>query len=358
MTRLLEARNVTKIFSGGLIKRHQTVALEDFSLSIGSGQPSITGVVGESGSGKTTMARLILGLEAPTEGEVLYKGQDLRRLTRTEWRAFRRDVQAIFQDPFEVYNSFYKVDHVLTTPIAKLHLASSKHESRAMIEGALQAVGLRPEETLGRYPHQLSGGQRQRIMVARALLLNPKLIIADEPVSMIDASLRATVLENLRQLNQEFGISIIYITHDLTTAYQISDNIIVLYRGSAAEAGDVELVVRQPQHPYTQLLIGSIPLPDPSRQWSGEAPASGFGERAIDGAGCKFAARCPHAFSLCLEKAPPLFQTSQHRAAACYLYQDHASIQPEEMDRVFVRRTAPAEVASGQPQAVGLADAG
>ncbi|HSR33783.1 MAG TPA: ATP-binding cassette domain-containing protein, partial [Anaerolineae bacterium] len=194
MTPLLEARQVTKIFSGGLIKKHRTVALEAFSLSIGSGQPSITGVVGESGSGKTTMARLVLGLESPTQGEVLYKGKDLRRLSRAEWRSFRRDVQAIFQDPFEVYNSFYRVDHVLTTPIAKLRLASSKRESRTLIEGALQAVGLRPEETLGRYPHQLSGGQRQRIMVARALLLNPKLIIADEPVSMIDASLRATVL--------------------------------------------------------------------------------------------------------------------------------------------------------------------
>ncbi len=348
MTPLLEARHVTKIFGGGLFKRHRTVALEDFSFSIRGGQPSITGVVGESGSGKTTMARLVLGLESPTQGEVLYKGQDLRRLSRTEWRAFRRDVQAIFQDPFEVYNSFYKVDHVLTTPIAKLRLASSKHESRALIERALEAVGLRPEETLGRYPHQLSGGQRQRIMVARALLLNPKLIIADEPVSMIDASLRATVLDNLRQLNQEFGISIIYITHDLTTAYQISDNIIVLYRGFAAEAGDVELVVRQPQHPYTQLLIGSIPLPDPNRRWSDEAPASAFGEQASDSSGCKFAARCPHAFSLCLEKAPPLFHTNQHRAAACYLYQDYASIRTEEMDKVLGRRTALSKMQPGQ----------
>jgi peptide/nickel transport system ATP-binding protein len=173
------------------------------------------------------------------------------------------------------------------------------------------------------------------------------LIIADEPVSMIDASLRATVLENLRQLNQEFGISIIYITHDLTTAYQISDNIIVLYRGSAAEAGDVELVVRQSQHPYTQLLIGSIPLPDPNRRWSGEAPPSAVGVQASDGAGCKFAARCPRAFSLCLEKAPPLFRTNQHRAAACYLYQDYASIRPEEMDQVFVGRAAPSEMQPG-----------
>jgi peptide/nickel transport system ATP-binding protein len=336
MTALLEARHVTKIFGGGLIKKHRTIALEDFSFSIGVGQPTITGVVGESGSGKTTMARLLLGMESPTHGQVLYQGKALRQLSRSEWRAFRRDVQIIFQDPFEVYNPFYTVDHVLTTPIAKFHLANSKHESRTLIEEVLQAVGLRPEETLGRYPHQLSGGQRQRVMVARALLLRPKLIIADEPVSMIDASLRATVLDNLRQLNQQFAISLIYITHDLTTAYQISGNIIVLYRGSVAEAGDVELVVGQPQHPYTQLLIGSIPLPDPNRRWSDEAPTSVLGKQTGDGMGCRFADRCPHAFSLCLEKMPPLFQTNQHRAAACYLYQDHPSIRREEMDKVFV----------------------
>jgi oligopeptide/dipeptide ABC transporter ATP-binding protein len=349
MTALLEARQVSKVFGGGLIRKHRTLALEDFSLSIGGGQPSITGVVGESGSGKTTMARLLLGLESPTLGEVLYKGEDLRRLSRTEWRAFLRDVQMIFQDPFEVYNSFYTVDRVLTTPIAKFRLASSQRESQALIEEVLQAVGLRPEETLGRYPHQLSGGQRQRVMVARALLLSPKLIIADEPVSMIDASLRATVLDNLRQLNEGFGISLIYITHDLTTAYQISHNIIVLYRGSVAEAGDVELVVGQPQHPYTRLLIGSIPLPDPNRRWSGEAPASALGEQASHDVGCKFADRCPHAFSPCLEEAPPLFQTHPNRAAACYLYQDHPAIQTEEMDRVFVQSTAPSKMPAGQP---------
>ncbi len=137
------------------------------------------------------------------------------------------------------------------------------------MEETLNAVGLRPEETLGRYPHQLSGGQRQRIMVARALLLRPRLIIADEPVSMVDASLRATILESLRQLHREFGISLLYITHDLTTAYQISENIIVLYRGEVAEAGDVELVVKEPQHPYTQLLIQSIPKADPDHPWHG-----------------------------------------------------------------------------------------
>ena len=277
MTPLLELRDASKTFGGGgLFRQRQTVALRDFSLVIEGEPPTIIAVVGESGSGKTTMANLLLGLETPTAGTVLYKGADLCRSSRREWRAFRRDVQAIFQDPFGVYNSFYKVDHVLTTPIAKFRLARSPAEARRLIEQALRAVGLRPEETLGRYPHQLSGGQRQRIMVARTLLLRPKVIVADEPVSMVDASLRVTVLANLLQLKQEFGISLIYITHDLATAYQISDRIIVLHRGSVVEAGDPEQVVKRPEHPYTKLLIGSIPLPDPERGW-GDAVLEGDG---------------------------------------------------------------------------------
>jgi len=273
---------VTKVFGGGLLnKGNLTVALEDFSLSIEASPPTITAVVGESGSGKTTLARLILGLASPTSGEVLYQGTDLRKLSGAQRREFLRDVQVIFQDPYDAYNPFYKVDHVLAKPIANFHLAKSRSEARELIEEALEAVGLRPADTLGRYPHQLSGGQRQRIMVARALLAKPRLIIADEPVSMVDASLRATILGSLRKLNQDFGISLLYITHDLTTAYQISQNIIVLYGGSVSEAGDVELVVRQPKHPYTQLLIGSIPSPNPRRRWTarrvGGDAASRFG---------------------------------------------------------------------------------
>src|SRR5204863_1743452 len=152
-------------------------------------------------------------------------------------------------------NSFYKVDHVLETPLRKFKLAGSRDESRRMIDQALRAVGLAPEMTLRRYPHQLSGGQRQRTMVARTLLLRPRMIVADEPVSMIDASLRATVLANLLQLKRQFGMSLVYITHDLTTAYQISDRMVVLYQGNVVEAGDPEQIVHAPQHPYTQLLI-------------------------------------------------------------------------------------------------------
>jgi peptide/nickel transport system ATP-binding protein len=335
MTPLLEARQVTKIFAGGILDRHSTMALEDFSLALDSAQPSITAVVGESGSGKTTLARLLLGLVTPTRGQVLYQGLDLRTMSHADWRAFRRDVQVIFQDPYEVYNPFYRVDHVLTTPVSKFKLASSKAAARALIEEVLQAVGLRPEETLGRFPHQLSGGQRQRVMVARALLLSPRLILADEPVSMVDASLRATILGALRTMQLERGISLVYITHDLATAYQISDHIIVLYRGSVVEAGDVELVVKQPQHPYTQLLIASIPLASAERTWTTD---SGRGAAAItvgDGVGCKFADRCPFATAACLQAAPPLFLTDHSRAVACYLYDNAAALAGEEIGKAF-----------------------
>ncbi len=171
---LLEARHVTKIFGGGLIdKKNVTVALSDFSLRISGERPSITAVVGESGSGKTTLARSLLGLATPTHGEVRYRGANLQTLSNEQRRRFLHEIQVIFQDPFEVYNPFYKIDHVLETPVKKFKLTRSKAEARALIDETLRGVGLRPEETLGRYPHQLSGGQRQRIMVARALLLRP-----------------------------------------------------------------------------------------------------------------------------------------------------------------------------------------
>lgn len=335
MTPLLQARNLTKVFGGGLMSREKTIALRNFSFTIDVAQPTITGIVGESGSGKSTMARLLLGLEEPTEGKVLYRDKDLRRLTGAERRAFRTEVQAVFQDPFEVFNSVYRVDHVLEMPIRKFDLAQSRSERQAMIKEVLQAVGLRPEETLGRFPHQLSGGQRQRIMVARALLLKPKMIIADEPVSMIDASLRATVLANLRQLRDEFGISLIYITHDLTTAFQICDDIIVLYRGYVAEAGSAERVVKDPQHPYTRLLVGSIPRPDPDKLWPEEPEPSPLAAKAPPDHGCPFAARCPHTFDPCLQEAPPFFRMAPHQAATCYLHREAPILPFAEMDQLL-----------------------
>ena len=334
MTALLEARHVTKVFGGGLFDRSQTVALQDFSMTIEGDSPSITAIVGESGSGKTTLARLLLGAIFPTTGSVLYKGKDMQSLSSAESRAFLNDVQVIFQDPFEVYNPFYRIDHVLTTPIDYLNLAKSREHKWAMIEQALETVGLRPEETLGRYPHQLSGGQRQRVMVARALIIKPRIILADEPVSMIDASLRATVLESLQRLKQEFGISIVYITHDLTTAYQIGDHIIVLYRGSVAEVGSVELVVRSPNHPYTRLLVGSIPVPNPDHPWAPEAAAALPGQKPA-ATPCKFVDRCPSAVAKCLQQVPPLYRTEPQRAVACYLYEESPVLANEDMHSVF-----------------------
>ncbi|MEX1018857.1 MAG: ABC transporter ATP-binding protein [Litorilinea sp.] len=350
-TPLLQAVDVTKIFTGGIVNRTETIALDDFSLSIYTDRPSIISVVGESGSGKSTMARMLLGLESPTGGKVLYKGEDLKSLSSREMQDFRREVQAVFQDPFGVYNSFYKVDHVFNVPIRKFGLAKSKTDARNLILGVLDAVGLRPQETLGRYPHQLSGGQRQRIMVARALLLNPQLIIADEPVSMIDASLRAQVLDTLRKLNQERGISLVYITHDLTTAYQIGSDIIVLYGGKAVELGAVDDVVKAPQHPYTQLLVSSIPRPDPSLQWSDEPESSAIGQEAKKGVGCNFADRCPYAFDRCIVETPPLYRIGEHQAATCFLHAEKPVLPVEKMDHVFVRNVA--QLTSAGKETVG-----
>jgi peptide/nickel transport system ATP-binding protein len=341
VTVLLEARDLHKSFGGGLLDRTHTVALRDFSLALGEGRASVTAVVGESGSGKTTLARLLLGVLTPTGGRVTYRGQDLVTMSRRQRQRFRREVQAIFQDPYEVYNPFYRVDHVLTVPVARFGLAASPAEARKLIEGALRAVGLRPEETLGRFPHQLSGGQRQRVMVARALLLRPRVILADEPVSMVDASLRATILGALRQMTQDLGIPVIYITHDLTTAYQVSENIVVLYRGAVVEAGDVEEVVKRPQHPYTQLLIASIPLPTVERTWSAAGgPAPPAPRPAVGGAGCLFEDRCPSAMPVCRTSVPPLYRTGRHRAAACFLYQDAPALPGQEMVTVFVEPAA------------------
>jgi len=329
MPNLLELNNVTKVFSGG------TVALDNISFSVDSDSPGIIAVAGESGSGKTTLGLITLGFLDPSEGQVIYDGKNLDDMSRREQRQFRQGVQAVFQDPFAAYNPFYKVDHIFEVPLANFNLASSKDEGRQMIEAAMETVGLRPREILGRFPHQLSGGQRQRLVVARALLLRPKLLIADEPVSMVDASLRATILEGLRKLNVEYKIPILYITHDLTTAYHISNDIIILYKGSVMEAGDVEEVIRNPQHPYTQLLIDSIPWPDLTRQWGQQEIEAVDGEAAEVGVGGKFAPRCPHVMDKCRQARPPLYRVSETSVASCYLYDEKPTLDKDDLGQLF-----------------------
>jgi oligopeptide/dipeptide ABC transporter ATP-binding protein len=324
---LIEAVDVSKRFPGGL-GREGTLALAGLSLAIHAKTPSIIAVVGESGSGKTTLARLLLGLAEPSGGKIRYRGVDLNRLDGDGRRAFRHDVQAVFQDPYGVYNPFYRVDHVLTVPLRRFRLAASRAEARQLIGEALRAVGLQPEEILGRFPHQLSGGQRQRVMVARALLLQPKLIVADEPVSMVDASLRATILGSLRQLTDEHGISILYITHDLATAYQVSDSILVLYRAHLAEAGAVERVVAAPSHPYTQLLVSAIPRAQLARDWLAQEEDPRRNDLPLTAAGCCFAHRCPHTVPACLAAPPGLYRTEPRRAVACVQYCDYPTLPP------------------------------
>ena len=328
MANLLELRDVSKTYTQGLINPKSTVALQGVSLTLKEEEPTILTVAGESGSGKTTLAMLLLGFITPTTGQIIYRGRDITQLVGEEKIAFRREVQAVFQDPFAVFNPFYTVDHLLTVPIKRFKLAKGRTQARDKMYEALTAVGLRPEDVLGRFPHQLSGGQRQRINVARALLLKPRLLVADEPVSMVDASLRASILETLRNLQRDHGVSIIYITHDLTTAYHIAKSIVVLYRGGVMEAGDVDHVIKSPQHPYTRLLVDSIPWPNLNQRWGTDTIKA----REAGGAstGCPFRPRCPVATEQCATQ-PPLFRIQPTQAAACYLHAQHPQIAAAQL---------------------------
>lgn len=265
---LLHLDQVSVAYPSRKWKGEPFLALDGFNLRIEAERPKIVSIVGESGSGKTTLARVVLGMLTPTGGQMAYAGKSITGMSRSERAAFRREVQAIFQDPFSIFNPFYPVDHLLEMPLRIFKIAKTREEEQQMITAALERVGLRPEQVLGRHPHQLSGGQRQRIVVARSLMLRPRLIVADEPVSMIDASLRANVLAQIQALRDDLGISIIYITHDIATARQVSDEVFVLNRGKTVEHGTAEEVISNPQHPYTRLLVGSVPRPDPDHPWS------------------------------------------------------------------------------------------
>jgi peptide/nickel transport system ATP-binding protein len=233
-------------------------------------RPRLIALAGESGCGKTTLALMALGFIKPTSGAVLYRGQDIATAGRSEFRQFRRKVQAVFQNPYETFNPVYRIERTLKLAVKLRGESARSARGRELMANALRRVRLEPDRVLPSYPHQLSGGQLQRVSIARAMLLEPDVLVADEPVSMVDASLRLLILRQLVQLKEELGISVLYITHDLSTALQIADELLIAHKGEVVERGDPAEVIGNPKHDYTRLLVGSVPLPDPRQRWTGE----------------------------------------------------------------------------------------
>jgi len=321
---LFEFRKVSKIYGP---KDTGLVALSDYSFTIPASPARIITIAGESGSGKSTLGELLLRSTPPTRGQILFRGVDIWKFNERQKRDYHRHVQAVFQDPFGVYNPFYRIGHVFDMVMKNYRLAANRTEERAMVEDALNAVGLRGDDVLRKYPHQLSGGQRQRVMIARATLLKPAFIVADEPVSMVDASLRASILDVMMRLRDEHGISFLYVTHDLSTAYQIGDQIILLYQGTVAEHGNAVDVITRPRHPYVQLLIESVPKPDPNDSWPGEVelPAE-ESFRTASAKGCRFYQRCPRRMARCRIETPGMYDVGgQSQQASCFLHEKEYS---------------------------------
>jgi len=316
---LLEVKNLTKKFPlGGLLRKKYLTAVENVSFQIPGDEPNITTLAGESGSGKTTISRLILGLISPTYGEILYKGRNVQEMLKHDSLTYRKEVQAVFQNPFESFNPFYTVDRLLKIPIKKFKLASSKNDEHILIEEALDAVGLTPERVLGKYPHQLSGGEAQRVTIARALLPKPRLLVADEPVSMVDMSLRAGILNVLLDLKKRYNMSILFVTHDLSVAYYLSDNIIMLNRGRIVEKGDAKRVITNPLHPYVKTLIKSIPVPNPKRRWDEMISLDNLEEQVGERQGCIFFERCPLSIERCKKDIPEMIEVELNHWVACH----------------------------------------
>jgi ABC-type oligopeptide transport system ATPase subunit len=261
---LLDVSHVGKTFTrGGLFSRARIVAVNDVSFQIDAERSEIFSVIGESGSGKTTLSRMILNIEIPTNGKLIFDGIDLATVKNTAERmAFMHKVQPIFQNPFEAFNPLKQLDRYLFMTRRRFLAAGDQVSLDVAVDEALRKVGLSLKEVRYRYPHELSGGQLQRVAIARALLSNPKLIVADEPVSMVDASLRMSIVNLFKALRDDLGISIIYVTHDLATAYYISDRIIIMQKGCVVESGDAKTVLSAPQHPYSQELRAAVLLPE------------------------------------------------------------------------------------------------
>ncbi|HWU18890.1 MAG TPA: ABC transporter ATP-binding protein [Devosia sp.] len=262
---LLELDHVTKRYGvGGLFSRQSITAVNDVSFSLASDRPEIFAIVGESGSGKSTMAKMILGNEVPDGGRLTFDGTDIGTIrTRAQREAFMTRVQPVFQNPFEAFNPLTHVDTYLYATARRFTGADTRAQQEIKADEALQRVGLSLAELKGRFSHELSGGQLQRVAVARALIPSPKLIVADEPVSMVDASLRMSIVNLFRALRDDLKVSIIYITHDLATAYYISDRVIIMQKGSVIEAGNARTVLDHPTHPYSIALKNAVLPPDP-----------------------------------------------------------------------------------------------
>jgi peptide/nickel transport system ATP-binding protein len=324
-TRLLDVDHVTVSFHvGGLLGGSRLIAVNDVSFALDQDRPEIFAIAGESGSGKTTLARVLLHDLDPTEGQVLFEGQSLAKLKkRSDTMHFMRKVQPVFQNPFETFSPLRRVQDYLYETAMQLGQAKNRSEAALAADEALRLVGLSLEEVNQRYPHELSGGQIQRVSVARALIPKPRLILADEPVSMVDASLRMAIVNLFKKLRDEQKVSVVYITHDLATAYYISDRIAIMLRGYVVESGPVDQVLDTPLHPYTQLLQESVPKPAASarEQWARHIELGSTEVKEYGRVGCKYAGRCPHVMEVCRTADPPDVAV-QGRTVKCYLYTD------------------------------------
>jgi len=323
---LMEVRHVSKIFrSGGLIFGHKLAAVDDVSFALDASPPSILSIVGESGSGKTTLARILLRLIEPTAGEISINGKEFFGPHRRQDDAgFRRHVQPIFQNPFESFSMHKRVDTYLYETAINLGIARGGAEATRVVTEVLASVGLDIALVSGRYPHQFSGGELQRVSVARAMIPRPKVVIADEPVSMVDASLRMTLVNVFLDLKQKFDVSFIYITHDLSTAYYVSDLVAIMLRGNIVEYGPADAVLTDPIHPYTELLMKAVP--QVGVKWSDDGELPDLDSLGFSANACKFAARCPYARDICRTHKPPTVDIPGGRKALCFKPVDYQPV--------------------------------
>jgi peptide/nickel transport system ATP-binding protein len=316
---LLEARNLTKHFRvGGVFSRHTLHAVDEVDLAIH--RREIVAIVGESGSGKSTVARLLARVYRPTAGEIFHHGRPLSQMrSRRAMLAYRSRVQMVFQDPYSSLNPVHPASHGVMRAL-KLHRKDLGRQARRQEAlRILESVGLTPSsEFIRKYPHELSGGQRQRFGFAQALASRPETILADEPVSMLDVSIRLGVLNVMSELRRQEGVSFLYITHDIASARYIADRILVMYAGQVAESGPVEDVLTAPKHPYTQLLLSAVP--DPRAELDVSAADKGEPPRVVDpGEGCRFRWRCPYRIDICNEITPELLAVGPAHVAACHV---------------------------------------